>query len=481
MRVARRLLAWGAGALILAAGSGAQSVIPDSPPDEAAAARRTVRRHLTRTTPSTSRLQPSDLVYLGAFRLPERADGAPEVATWDYGGQALAYRPDGDPHGPADGFPGSLFGAGLDTEHWVSEIAIPAPVISPTRDLEALPTASTLQPFADLRGTLFTPFVEIPRMGLAYLDTPQTGPRLHMGWGQHFQEDPALQIPSHAWCDPTLSTPHLQGAWWIGDQSLYSVNGYIFEIPEAWASAHVGGRRLATGRFRDGGWSGMGPALFAYAPWLSGNPPAPGTHLGVVPLLRYSSTQQDQTSFHLSGYQHPDEWEGGAWITTASGRSAVVFAGTKGVGEYSWYGWLDPSGNRMPCVEMEPGGEPMCYRADGSPCPAELVRECAGHTSERGWWSARTAAQIILYDPADLAAVAAGTLQPHQPQPYAVLTIDDRLFLPDPPAEAEAIGRGVQRRFRLGETAYDRARGHLFIVERFGDGTRPLIHVWKAR
>jgi hypothetical protein len=88
---------------------------------------------------------------------------------------------------------------------------------------------------------------------------------------------------------------------------------------------------------------------------------------------------------------------------------------------------------------------------------------------------------MIFYDPADLVAVAAGTRAPYEPQPYAALTIDERLFLPDPPAEADAIGRGVQRRFRLGETAYDRARGHLFVVERFGDGTRPLIHVWKVR
>ncbi|HNX49195.1 MAG TPA: hypothetical protein PLS53_10510 [Thermoanaerobaculaceae bacterium] len=477
----RPLLGCSAAALLLTAGAGAQVAIPGGQPDPAAAAGRGVRRHLQRSTPSTSRLQPSDLLYLGAFRLPDRAEGAPEVATWDYGGQALTYRPDGDLNGAADGFPGSLFGTGLDTEHWVSEIDIPPPAISPTRDLAALPTASTLQPFVDLRGTLFTPFTEIPRVGLAYLDTTQTGPRLHMAWGQHFQEDPSLQLPSHAWCDPTLSTPHLEGAWWIGDASLYAVNGYLFEIPEGWATAHVGGRRLATGRFRDGGWSGMGPALFAYAPWLSGNPPAPGTRLTTVPLLLYSSTLQEQTSFHADGYQHCDEWEGGAWITTPSGHSAVVFAGTKGVGEYYWYGWLDPSGNRMPCVEMNPGGDPMCFQADGSACPPALVRECAGHTSERGWWSARTAAQILFYDPADLAAVAAGTRAPHEPQPYAVLTIDDHLFLPDPPAEADAIGRGVQRRFRLGETAFDRARGHLFVVERFGDGTRPLIHVWKAR
>ena len=32
----------------------------------------------------------------------------------------------------------------------------------------------------------------------------------------------------------------------------------------------------------------------------------------------------------LNGYQHADEWEGGAWLTTAAGKQAVLFAGTKG-------------------------------------------------------------------------------------------------------------------------------------------------------
>ena len=33
----------------------------------------------------------------------------------------------------------------------------------------------------------------------------------------------------------------------------------------------------------------------------------------------------------MKGYQHPDEWSGGAWITTKSGKSAVVNV------------WVDPN------------------------------------------------------------------------------------------------------------------------------------------
>ena len=93
-------------------------------------------------------------------------------------------------------------------------------------------------------------------------------------------------MPSHAWFSPTLSSPAFQGDWYIGNQSLYSVNGYLMEIPKAWADQHVGGRPLGTGRYRDGGWSGMGPALFAYIPWTDGS----GTPALPVPACRKRSS-----------------------------------------------------------------------------------------------------------------------------------------------------------------------------------------------
>jgi len=441
------------------------------------------RRRLQPTTGSTSRLQPSDLHYLGAFRLPDWVEGSPEAARWDYGGEALAYRPAGDPTGPPDGFPGSLVGTGLDQQNLVSEIAIPVPVISLAKNPDELPVATTLQPFADVRGGLWGALTELPRVGMCVLTHPQTGEKLHLAWGQHFQEEEATQIASHGWCNLNLAAPATRGAWWIDDESLYSVNGYILEIPEAWASAHVGGRRLGTGRYRDGGWSGMGPSLFAYAPWLSGNPPPAGTRLSTVPLLHYSDTLAEDpgpTVHRMNGYQHSDEWEGGAWVTTPAGKSAVLFAGTKGTGQYYWYGWTDASGSGLPCVEMDPGGEPMCFRADHTPCPPELVRECPNHTTFRGWWSSSAAARLVFYDPDDLARVAHGEMQPYEPQPYAWLDLDDRLFLPDPTVEPDMVGRGVQRRFRVGEMAYDRARGHLFILEKFADGAKPIVHVWRV-
>ncbi len=66
--------------------------------------------------PATSRLQPSRLVYRGAFRLPGPSGGS----SWAYSGDGLTYYPDGDSGGTADGYPGSLFGIGHDWQHAVA-------------------------------------------------------------------------------------------------------------------------------------------------------------------------------------------------------------------------------------------------------------------------------------------------------------------------------------------------------------------------
>ncbi len=441
---------------------------------------------MVRAEATTSRLAPSDLTYLGAFRLPDVGE---RPQTFAYGGNAMTFRPGGDPGGASDGFPGSLFVTGHDRIPFgelpdgdqLAEVGIPEPGLS--RQVDDLPVAPLLQGFRDVTGGLFAGLDEIPRVGLLYLDRPETGPKLHVAWGQHLQPDPPA--PSHAWCDPALATPSPRGAWFLGDESPYAVNGYLLEIPAAWADVHAAGRVIGTGRYRDGGWSGMGPALFAYRPWTdaAGTPPPAGTRLADTALLRYAtSVETDRIERSLSGYQHADEWEGGAWVTTASGRSAVVFAGTKGIGARYWYGYVNPAGADLPCVDGAFVGQfPVCRMADGSPCPPADLVECAGHTSNRGWWSSRFAARLLFYDPADLARVAAGGLSPWEPQPYASLDLDDRLYLNPSRVDEDELGTGVQRRYRIGDVAFDRASGLLYLLELFADGARPVVHVFRAR
>ncbi len=428
----------------------------------------------TRVTDPSLLIQTANLVYLGAFRLPGDEGRA---GSFSYGGNAMTYYPTNN----------SLFITGHDRLAYgefpggsqVAEVTIPNPVIS--RNVADLPTAAFIQNFADVSGGLFNTYDEIPRIGMAYVNTTQAGEKIYFSWGQHFQESEEDATPSHARFNPNLSAPNTQGAWYAGNRSLYSTNGYMFEIAHPWADTNVGGRYLATGRYRDGGWSGQGPSLYAIAPWLEGNPPANCTQLDNVALLQYATTVEDANlSATMNNYQHPDEWEGGAWLTTADGRSAVIFAGTKGTGNKYWYGWVNPAGAEVPCIETEYRDQyTTCRYANGNPCPNSDLGGCSGHTDYRGWWSARFDAQIIFYDPANLAAVAGGTMRSYAPQPYATLDIDDRLFL-QAGVEEDMLGTGQQRRYRLGDTSFDRTNRRIFVLELFADGTKPVVHVWRV-
>jgi len=385
-----------------------------------------------------SLVQPSDLTYLGAFRLP---GDAPDEIGWKWSGEALAYYPDGDPDGPDDGFPGSLFGAGHNWNQHVSEVSIPAPVVSPAKNVEELNTATTLQPFADIRGGALEWPMEQARAGLEVLPPQgeQAAAKLYFCWAPHLDEGAAN--PSHGWAELDLANPQPAGPWRVGEYVNYVTTDYMFAIPQAWADAYTPGMRLATGRYRDGGQASLGPSLFAIGPWNEGDPPPAGATLDAIPLLLYGSVYEEGSPA-MDGYAHSDHWSGGAWLT-AGERSAVAFVGAKGLGK-TWYGC--PDGTVWP---EEPPYPP----------------ECEG----RGWWSERFAAQIALYDPADLAAVATGAMESGSPQPYAVMEIEDVLY------KDEFVLLN-----HLGAAAFDRQRGLLYVLEPLADEERSLVHVWRV-
>jgi hypothetical protein len=396
----------------------------------------------TRVPPDPgSLIQPSDLTYLGAFRLPGDApDDAPEGVGWMWSGEALAYYPDGDPLGTDDGFPGSLFGTGHNWNQYVSEVSIPPPVVSPGKNPEDLNTATTLQPFQDIRGGTIDWPLEQARVGLEVLPPQgeQDSGKLYFCWAPHLDE--GATNPTHGWAELDLANPQPAGPWRIGEQLNYVTTDYIFAIPQEWSESFAPGMRLATGRYRDGGQASLGPSLFAIGPWNEGNPPQPGATVNAVPLLLYGNFYEEGSP-EMDGYAHSDHWSGGAWLT-AGDRSAVVFAGTKGLGE-TWYGC--PDGTVWP---------------ENPPYPPECP--------ERGWWSDGFEAQIIFYSPADLAAVATGAMGSGEPQPYAVLAIEDVLYNPD-----------FVLLNHLGAAAYDRERGLLYVLEPLADEERSIVHAWR--
>ena len=388
------------------------------------------------------RIMPDDLVYKGAFRLPD----GPDEHAWGWSGQAMAYCPTGDAKGGDDGHPGSLFGTGHNWHQWLSEISIPKPAVPADKDVKKLPVAKTLQKFTDVRGKLFKRDMEQARAGLAYLPGrgKQTTAKLYFSFGPHMDE--GSQQPSHGWCETDLAKANPAGPWRIGDITTYITTDYMLPIPKAWADKHAGGFALATGRFRDGGQGSQGPTLVALAPWLDGNPPAAGAKLRAKVLLRYSAITDDK-QVKLKDYHHSDAWTGAAWMT-AGKRSALVFVGTKGKGK-CWYGFANG------VVWPEQGPWPAV-----PPAPND----------QRGWWSTKFVCEMLFYDPADLAAVAAGKKKPHDPQPYATLDFDKlRLSKVKRPLE------------RTSAAAFDAARGCLYVFEPRADEDKSIVHVWKIR
>ncbi|MBU0671183.1 MAG: fibronectin type III domain-containing protein [Patescibacteria group bacterium] len=344
-------------------------------------------------------IEPADLEYKGAFRVPDY-DGNYEIG-WEWGGQALTYTGSN-----------SLIGTGHPYNLYFSEISIPQPVISNDKNLSDLNTADTVQNFSPVvNGLIDVSTLEIPRIGIEYLDN-----KIYFALGQHFQE---TDDKTHGYANFNLSNPNSQGLWRLKDRSPYSTNDYMFKTID---------NKLASGRFRDGGWSGMGPSLFEFDPDYDSN-------IDNTTLLLYESSEDCYENCQImDNYHHSDEWVGGAWLESGD-SSAVIFAGTKGEGE-CWYGNEDG-----PCMECD----------------------------NRGWWSTSFTGQILFYDPTDLEKVASGEMESFEPQPYNTLDIDDYLF----------NVTSTQQKHHLSSVAYNPNGNYLYVMEYLADNDKPLVHVWK--
>ena len=202
-------------------------------------------------------------------------------------------------------------------------------------------------------------------------------------------------------------------------------------------------------------------------------PPRLERSLAETVLLLYKSSENTRpSSAACEGYQHPDEWEGGAFITdgtrTVRGSSSP---GPRGPAAESWYRWSTRPALTTPAWRTSSSASStVCRLADGSPCPtADLHRVPGPQRLPRVVERTVRRAVPPLRSGGSRAGGGGDGWASWQPQPYATLDMDDRLFLNPSGVEAEMLGTGVQRRFRLGAVAFNRNRGRLCMLEHFAD------------
>jgi len=385
-------------------------------------------------------LQPSDLVYQGAFRVPGGAAGDPHGNGFGYVDSGLAYNPAKN----------SLFLNGHIYWQLTGEISIPAVVNSTS--LTSLKTASLLQPLSDItEGHLANILTggaatRSPRMGGLLVSNGKL-----LGTSYEYYDANNQARLSHFTSGLTLTQAgDFAGMYQVGPATHTGfLSGYMVPIPAAWQSA-FGGPAL-TGNCCIGITSrtSWGPAASVFDPARLGTT----TPLAVTPLVEYPST--NPLVRYVDGiantlFEEGDTVTGLVW---PEGTRSVLFVGTHGTGPFCYgSGTPDPNLDHT----LVPGSTVNHYCYD----PVYTAKGSHSYPYAHYVWA---------YDANDLLSVKQGRLQPWAVKPYATWTLPELARWSVPKGYA-----GVQG------AAYDPMTKRLFISTKKSDGTAPVIHVFKV-
>lgn len=444
----------------------------------------------------------SDLQYLGAFQFKRSApSGGGDSLTLSFGGtRGLTFRPTqaSDPS-PSDGFPGTLFMNMYDAEHpdtgdngsgKVCEQSIPVPVVS--QDIGSLNNRSgvlnittAVQNGANITGGLYNSNNWSIRRwgGLLYLEGKGnwTSPKLLWSFYDGYNVDNQDRI-THGWSeidftDPSAgsSTIDAQYRWHPGaiddgnrnhPYHYLKSSGFMFEIPQSIANTHFDGKSVAACvASREAGTQGSssGPSIIAYAPWLDAGVARPGdtappdsSQLDALALLYYIRDEgavvncAGLPSESITGYNLSDSWTGGAWMEHGN-KTAVLFAGSRCLYVSHYYDGCDgcPPGFCWNEAHTACTSTACC---DGCDEDAGACGESKGYAcGNEGDSSPAYKIYFALYDPQNFYDVAAGSLQPNEPQPYEFIDLSAYMW---PGCQVGTYG-----------VAYDRDNGYIYLSQ----------------
>jgi hypothetical protein len=307
----------------------------------------------------------SQLVYEGAFRPPKGNTAGP--ISFDAVKKTLLL---------------------VDTAKNVSEISIPAPVVA--SDLAALPTATVIQPAADITdGKMKTIDGDVTNgvnVGgiFRYKNTLYTTV-------YSYYDGLGKQTLSHFTSGLSLATTNdAQGPYRVEAPKAGYVSGYMGAIPLAWQAALGGPVLNGNCCLSIISRTSYGPAAFALDPSNIGASAA-----AAAPLLYYTSTDP------LDAFNTQNLYFNGSssvvGVAFPENTRSVLFFGRHGVG-------------------------PFCY-GTGSSCGDPTNMYQGNHAYPYKYY-------VWAYDAADLALVRSGKLSPWTVTPYEIWTLDPTFAQP---------------------------------------------------
>jgi hypothetical protein len=375
-----------------------------------------------------SRLHSSDLVYRGAFRLPRQVS---DRKTFAYGGTALAYNPARH----------SLFAVGHDWYQLSGEVTIPRSVRG--ANLRDLHRARFLQPFVDAtNGRIDGTGGTNNKIGgqLVYRG------RLYGSVYVYYDASGGQTVSHWARRSTNLTGSKASGLYRVGKLGAGFVSGFMAVVPRRWRS-RLGGPAL-TGNccIPIVSRTSFGPAALAFDPGRLGA----ASTVPARPLVYYPQEHPTIGAWDASWDPAKGVLFNGATtirgIVFPRGTRSVLFFGTQGVGEFCYGEGTD---RRDLAGQPTPDGTTWCYDPDDS---------------SKGTHAYPYVAEVWAYDAADLLAVRKHRRRPWRVKPYATWQLSLPFGSP-----------------RIGGAAYDPSRGLIYVSQQYGDGTAPLIHVFRVR